>query len=504
MAERDSELADTPGLVRALRVLRERWWVVALCAIVSFGAAVAYVGRKPNQYTATASLQFTTNSLPSQVAGVGSGQSLDPEGEKNTNVQLVTTTPVALLVLRQLGLHETVDELLLQVKASNPQNDYIVDVTATNGDPNLAAGIANAFVRQYVVYSQHQNEQQLVKGQQLIEQKAATLPPGDTTDRTNLAGLAQKLLLLQAVASANARVATTTATPSSPSSPKRRTTAIAALIFGTLLGIGLAFLLNLLNSRVASVEEFEELYGLQALAGIPRLSRSAANSREREIELEPFRILQNSLSLLAPGHEVKTVLVTSAVPGEGKTTVALGLARAAALSGSEVILVEADLRRPSFSERLRVDPRAAGLAAVLFEGEDPVELLQSRLPGLPGVRVLPAGPVPSDATSKLRPYDLASAFRSLAVEANLIVIDSAPLLPVVDTRALLDELNLDAHLIVARAGVTKRDEIRGVRSLLDQRNLTNVGLVVNALSSGSAKYYYGADSPTPAATELVV
>ncbi len=372
MPERDSETTETPGLVRALQVLRERWLVIVLCALVSLVAAVAYVEHKPNQYTATSSLQFTTNSIPSQVAGVGSGQSLDPEGEKNTNVQLVTTTPVAALVIRALGLKTTPAELLGEVSASDPQSDYIVDIAVTHENPRLAAKIANSFAQQYVTYSQRQNEEQLIKGQQLIARRSAQLPPGDTADRANLNALSQKLLLLQAVATANARVANVASIPESPSSPNRKATAAVAVIFGLLLGIGLAFLFNLLTTRVKSWEEIEEMYGVRSLAGIPQRGR-ADTRREQDVELEPFRILHNGLSLLAPDGTVKTVLVTSAVSGEGKTTVAIGLANAAAQSGIDVVLVEADLRRPTFSQRLRVDSRAHGLVDALFNDEDPLE-----------------------------------------------------------------------------------------------------------------------------------
>jgi capsular exopolysaccharide synthesis family protein len=498
MPERDSETTETPGLVRALQVLRGRWVVIVLCVLVSLVVAVAYVEHKPNQYIATASLQFTTNSLPSQVAGVGSGQSLDPEGEKNTNVQLVTTTPVAESVIEALKLKTTPAELLGEVSASDPQNDYVVDIEVTNENPRVAARIANAFAQQYVVYSQRQNEEQLVKGQQLIARRAAQLPPGESTDRANLNALSQKLLLLQAVATANARVANVASVPQSPSSPNRKATAVVAVIFGLLLGVGLAFLLNLLNTRVRSWEEIEELYGARSLAGIPQ-RRRAGTAREREIELEPFRMLRNGLSLLAPDGAVRTVLVTSAVPGEGKTTVAIGLANAAAQAGADVVLVEADLRRPSFSQRLRVDGSAPGLVDALFEGEDPLELLQSPFPDLPRLQVLTAGRVPPDAPNRLRPYELTRAFEALRAHAALVVIDTAPLLPVVDTRILLDQLALDAQLVVARMGVTNREDIRNARSLLEDRGLRrSVGLVVNALPARLRNYYYGED---PAAAQ---
>jgi polysaccharide biosynthesis transport protein len=502
MTEPESDIEGAPGLTRALSILGERAWVIALCVVVTFGAAVAYSTHKPNVYTASASLEFTNNSLPAQVAGVGSGQSLDPEGEKSTNVQLVTTTPVATAVVKALKLSVTPGELLGQVSASDPQNDAIVDVAVADEDPARAAEIANAFAQQFVLYSQQQNEQQLIKGQQLIAERAARLPADDTVDRANLTTLAEKLLVLQAVATADARVVNTATPPGAPSSPNTKGTAIVAIIFGLLLGVGLAVLLHMLNRRVDSIEAFEQLYGIRALAGVPRLTRTPRTREEREADIEPFRMLQNSLSLVGPGRHVRKVLVTSAVPGEGKTTVAIGLARAAAQSGSSVVLVEGDLRRPSFAERLRVDGRAEGLGTALFDGVDPQSLYQLPFSDLPHLHVLAAGPVRAEAAARMRPFDLTRVFETIASDVDLVVIDSAPLLPVVDTRVLLDELNLDAYLVVGRAGFTKRDEIREARPLLERRQLhEQIGLVINGLPGSRGNYYYEDEQPPPPSRE---
>jgi polysaccharide biosynthesis transport protein len=511
MTEADTDFDATPGLARALAILRERTWVIAVCMAVTCAAAVAYSSHKPNEYTATSSLEFTTNSLPSQVAGVGSGQSLDPEGEKSTNVQLVTTTPVATLVTKSLGLQQAPSELLDKVTASDPQNDSIVNIAVTDESPVFASQVANAFASEFTVYSQQQNSQQLIKGQRLIAEKIAGLPADDTADRTNLTQLSQKLLLLQAVASPDARVVSVASPPGSPSSPHVKSTAIVAILFGFLLGVGIAVLLHVLNRRVDSIDAFEALYGIKALAGVPRVARTPRTREEREAELEPFRMLQNGLTLLSPGRHVGRVLVTSAIPGEGKTTVAIGLARAAAQSGSRVVLVEADLRRPSFAERLRIDGRADGLGAALFDGLDPEPLYQTPFPELPRLRALPAGPVRAEAATRMRPFDLTRVFEMMASDVDLIVIDSAPLLPVVDTRVLLDEMHIDAYLVVGRVGFTKREEIRAARPLLDRRQLkNNVGLVINGLPEQRGNYYYQDEQPTsksgpPAeARELVI
>ncbi len=479
-----------------------------ICACVCFGVALLYARHQTKMYTATAQLQFTANTLPSQVAGVQQTQSVDPEGDKATNVALVTTLPVASLVAKSLKLNISPSQLLEQVTASNPQNDYIVNVSATNTDPHFAANVANSFAQQYVVYSQQQNESQLIKGEQLIDKRYAELPANDNVNRANLRALYQKLLLTQAVQTANAHVVNTATPPSSPSSPKTKQLAAVALVLGLLVGVGFAFLLNLFDRRVRSWEEFEELYGMSTLASIPLVPRLVPRRPrapgELETAIEPFRILHNSLSVLRSPRRVKTVLVTSAIPGEGKTTVALGLARAAALSGQEVILVEADLRRPTLQQQLlqegsvrigqgslELSGESRGLTSVLLDGANPLDLLTTSMPGVERLKLLFGGPVNLAATNLMRSGRLAKAFDLLVSQADLVVIDSAPLLPVVDTQLLLDEVAIDACLIVARVGTTTREQARRARAIFDRRQLSNTGLVINGISEIADGSYYG-------------
>jgi polysaccharide biosynthesis transport protein len=265
-------------------------------------------------------------------------------------------------------------------------------------------------------------------------------------------------------------------------------------------------MLNLIDRRVKSWEEFEELYGVPALAAIPRLPERPRSAAELETSLEPFRILLNGLLLLPHTRPITTVLVTSAVAAEGKTSVALGLARAAASSERHVILVEADLRRPSLESRLDLERSPVGLTSALYGEENPLELLRAPIPVLGSFfRVLSSGPTPLNATNLMNSERLVEIFDTLASHADLVVIDSAPLLPVADTRVLLDGIDLDACLLVARAGVTTRDHVRRARLVVERLRLKSVGLVVNTLAEVVGGYgSYGIDesdlgSPPPVA-----
>jgi capsular exopolysaccharide synthesis family protein len=188
-------------------------------------------------------------------------------------------------------------------------------------------------------------------------------------------------------------------------------------------------------------------------------------------------------------------MVTSAVPGEGKSTVAAGLARAAALAGQRVILVEADLRRPTFHEQFALGDDPRGLTTALVGGAAVRGLLRPALSGMRNLSVLPAGPLPPNSAELLRSAEMASVLRDLAEEADIVILDAPPLLPVADAQVLLDHPQVDACIVVARAFRSTRDEVRRSRAVLERHRLTSVGLVVNGVRQRDTSYahYYSAD-----------
>ena len=370
--------SETPGLINALRVLRERWFVVVIAIVVCVGVSAVLTLKATKQYTATAKLLFTQNQLLTEVGGTAPQPSADPQADQATNLLLVPTNEVATAVKQALRSPLSVSDLLGEVSTANDQTSNIVDVLATDPDPTQASAVANAFAEQYVTLSQRANLQQVLAGEQIIAQRLAALPatPANAATRANLEAAAQKLVVLQAVQTGNAQVVDRATPPTSPSSPNKKVNLIVALIFGVALGVGLAFLLNLLDRRLKDIDEFEDIYGTRALATIPQTRRRKSKVAD-PATIEQFQILRNGLSLLTARQVGRVVLVTSAVRGEGKTTVAVGLARAAASTGQQVILVEADFRRPSFRARLPMDNDPRGLSTALWEPVDPGSLFRT-------------------------------------------------------------------------------------------------------------------------------
>ena len=481
------------GLIRTITILRERWWVVLIAVVTCVGVSLVLTLRATKEYTATAKLLFGQNPLITEVGGTAPSPSTDPQADQATNLLLVTTGQAAAAVKQALRSPLSVSALLDKMSTSIDQSSNIVDVSATDPSPVRAAQIANAFAYQYVAYTQGVNVRQVLSGEQLLTQqlKALAPTPGNAATRSNLGAALQKLQAVAAVQTGNAQVVDNASVPTSPSSPNKKVNLIVALVFGLGLGVGLVFLLNLLDRRLKGVEDFENAYGMAALATIPWLQSGGPDVVD-PAAVEQFLILRGGLSVLTPGRDARVVLVTSAVSGEGKTTVAIGLARAAASSGQTVILVETDFKRPSFRARLGLGGDAMGLTNALVRGVDPGSLLRSPMPDLPNLLVMTSGPQPPNSTALLRSPQMGELLGQLAADADLVVLDAPPLLPVADAQALLDHPQVDAYLIVGRVNFTKRDEARVTRQRLDQRELAGVvGLAINGVHHVAGGSYYG-------------
>jgi capsular exopolysaccharide synthesis family protein len=249
-----------------------------------------------------------------------------------------------------------------------------------------------------------------------------------------------------------------------------------------------ALVVESMDKRIADVASFEREFRLRALAVVPQKA-FRRGPRSGSGDLEPFRILRTAVDFAQVTRPVRTVMVTSAVRGEGKTSVAIGLAQAIALSGRPVILVELDLRHPTLARAFRVSDREGVTSALL--GTDPNELLHSPQTELPNLELLAAGVLPPNPAELLEAPALDVMLRNLLQDGRkTLVIDAAPLLPVADAQILLNKPAVDASVVVARQGVTTRDHARRARLVLEGHNAAPIGLVVTG-HTGRDGYGYG-------------
>jgi succinoglycan biosynthesis transport protein ExoP len=286
--------------------------------------------------------------------------------------------------------------------------------------------------------------------------------------------------------------------PVSPTMRPRSTILIINALLGLIVGIIIAFVLDSLDTGLSSVAEIEAVSGLPSLALIPRIRRQTLEpgssmvarhlgilSQPKSQFAEAFRALRTSLLLSTAGHEPQIILLTSATPSEGKTTVSINLAAVLAQRDVRVLLIDADLRRPTVHHRFGLNGKV-GLTSVLT-GNVTVEQAVQRVPELPNLDILVCGPVPPFPTEMLGSQTMRSLLKQCKGIYTHIVIDSPPLLSVTDSVVLARDA--DAVVMIVRYGKSGKHAVRRARDLLLRSGAPVTGIALNAVDLNSPEYY---------------
>jgi polysaccharide biosynthesis transport protein len=502
------------SLEQVLGILRRRAGWIALCFVLVAAAAYGFSKHQTKKYTATASLVFNNNQLGQQVAGLPAVVSGNQQAQQNTNLKLVQLGDMAAKTAGLLGQGLTKEKVSAELSVSAQGESNIVNVAATATSPALAAGIANTYTEQFVTEQQNSNHAYYASALRLVNKQLAALSP---KERAGTAGLAlqdraQSLGVLAELRNGNVQVAQAATVPTSPSSPKvSRNTALGAVL-GLLLGIGIAFLLERFDRRIREPKDLEAVYGLPLLGVVPEsdaLARSARRKGESggaipPSEAEAFHLIRAHLRYFNVDKELRTLLVVSAAPGDGKTTVARHLASAAARMGARVLLLEADLRRPTLAQQLDISS-GPGISDVLIGAvlmNDALQLVALGQPlgeGSSGrtLDVLVAGaalpPNPGELIESRAMEVLLERVRSAY---DLVVIDTPPLTAVSDAFPLLGKV--DGVVIVGRVGRNRRDVAERLHQTLAGAGAPLLGVIANGFKATRGSYGYSYDySYTP-------
>lgn len=491
---------EEEGLQRYARTIRERWRVVVACVVIALAGAGLYVAIAPKVYQAGSQLLVTPVD-PSDPTTVGLGlisTSNDPGRDVATAASLITTVQVAQQVISTLHLNgETPRKLLTKVGAVPLANTSIVSITASASSPARAQAIANAFAQQTVALRTqrvHAIEDQTIAllRAEVSHQTPAQSAGGSESVASRLAGLEA----LRAQPDPTISVAALADRPTSQASPRKALSLAAGLFAGLVLGLAAAFVLQNLDPRLRREEQLRELFRLPILSRVPRESGVRGQGvllpeRVSSGTAEAYRTLRATLfGSEHPEGIAQSVLITGSSPSEGKSSTALNLANSLAQTGRQVILIEADLRRPSLAQSLRASMRF-GLIAVL-SGQVPVDEALVTVPDYPdNLRLLLVErPEPSAADRLGLPiaHDMLRQAKSLA---DYVVIDSPPLSQIVDALPLAQAV--DQVLIVARLGTSRIGALAELGELLLHNSVRPLGLVlVDVERSSRGGYYYSA------------
>jgi polysaccharide biosynthesis transport protein len=445
-----------------LEILRRRWLGVLIVVLTTLALASAITLAIPKQYTATMRLfiAVTGESLTdlSQASNFA-------EKQMASYAQVATSPRVLRPVIGQLGLRTTPKELAESLEATVPVGTVILEIAATDRDSTRAAQIANAV------------------GQELVKATAELSP--QRQDGTKA---------VQATPIAEAQV------PENASSPKVVQNLGLGLIAGLLLGLGVAVLRHVLDTKVRNESDVRALTDrpiLGVVAYDQEVSSHPVILRDQPLGApsEAIRRLRTNLQFIDIANRPKSIVISSSIPAEGKSTIAINLAVSLADSGSRVILVDADLRRPSIAEYLGIEG-SVGLTTVLIGRADVEDVVQPL--GGTNLDLLPAGQIPPNPSELLGSMAMADLLERLSASYDIVLLDSPPLLPVTDA-VVLSNLAGGA-LVVVGADRIHRPQLHEALESLETAGAHLFGLVMNKIARReAAAYAYGYGSEYPSA-----
>ncbi len=493
----------------ALRVARRRAWLVVFCVVLGAGAAFAYSKAKQKEYTSSAEVYFRNAQLDQEAAGLQVVNNLDPQSQTDTNLRLATLPLVAANTSSAVGHEVTPSQVAASVSVNQVGDTDLATVSATSASPRLAATLANAYASQVVANSQRTNSNYYAGAVQALNLQYKALTPAQQRglQGTDLLDRANSLQILGQLQSSDVRLEQPASIPSSPSSPKVARNTVLGGILGLLLGLGLAFLLNRVDQRIREPGDLEDVYGVPVVGIVPessafRIPQATKGSPIGVLppnEAEIFGLLRAHIRYFNVDRELRVVVVVSATPGDGKTTVARNLATATAMVGSRVLLIEADLRRPMVARNFGID-QEPGLSEVLVGAESLESAVQrvevaSKRDMHAGLDVLVAGGVlPPNPPQVIESQAMESVLQSARNTYDLVIIDTPPLALLPDAFPLVSRA--DGVLVVSRLGRNRMDVAKRLRETLASANAPVIGVVANGMKRSRGRlegYAYSYD-----------
>jgi capsular exopolysaccharide synthesis family protein len=482
----DSAAEPQPlDLRKYARIFWRRKWIF-LAVLVIVPVAVYFVSASSAKvYQSSVLIELQPTSVDSAQGAAQGGPSAQFIA---IAARLIETTGVAQAAAQQLsGPRASPSALLDAINVSTDPNTGFITISGRAGSPARAADIANAFGAAINSIRAQQAVGQLSESISGLQAQINALPANAIGPRNQLITQMERLRAERAAQGANAQVIEPATPSSSPVSPHPRRNALLGLLVAALLGLGLVAIVESLDRRVRRAEDVEELLGLPLLSSVPRSAFNGTFDRPKTIEA--FRSLRANLTFFNVDRDVRSIAVASGHKGEGKTLVTLGLSRAYAHAGSDVVLVDADLRRPTVASRtgLAAEP---GLSDVLTGKAELVDALYedestSRFSG--SLRVLPAGEVPPNPAELLASQRMHRLIEELSTLCDIVLIDTSPLLAVSDALPLIESVS--GTLLVARVGVVRRDELQRLGRILAAARSHPLGTVITGLTERESNTY---------------
>jgi capsular exopolysaccharide synthesis family protein len=499
-----------PSAVEYLRIIqRRKWWLIASTLLVTL-AALGFSYSETKAYSATASILIEP--VPTTASLTGSAPATLGVTDVATQEQVLGASQIRSAVKAAIGISGT-------ISVGTVSGTNIITVTATEPTARESSRVANAYARAFIAYRAQQAVSSIDKATgQLqarltgletlaasIERQLSSLSSTSPTAQALQAELQAALsdegvvqgqleaLNLGASTASGAAIVTSAKTPTAPSKPKTTRNVGLGLAAGILLGLAACVLVDNMDDSIRTKDELQELLGVPVLGLIPRVPdwkspdqpMLVSSTRPQSPAAEAYRSLRTALQFVLLDKRVKTVLISSPLPGDGKTATTANLGVAMARAGQQVLVVSGDLRRPRLGAFLGCD-EGLGLASIALGGTDLSEAVRP-VPGVRGLWFLGTGPISPEPSEFLSSRRVSEIIASAADRYDLVLVDCAPLLPVADALAAVRWS--DGMLVVAQASSTRRRDLRRSRELLDTADANIIGTVFNNVGENAMGYY---------------
>lgn len=438
-----------------LVILRKRWVSILVLTVLAVGAAIGASLLTTPTYAATTQVYVSVQG-GSTTSDMLQGANFTRQ-QVTSYAQLVTSPLVLTPVIDKTGLDMRAETLAARVTADSPLNTSLIDISVTDTNPAIAAALANAIAAKFT---------------DVIADLETPASGGPSTVKVSI--------VRDAVASEK------------PTSPNLKLNVALGLLVGLALGVGVAVLRAVLDTRVRDESDVAKVTATSVIGSIgydedapkhPLIVQTSPHSHRSEA----FRRLRTNLQFLDIADRPQSIVVTSSLPGEGKSTTTINLAITLADAGSHVALIDADLRRPSVAKYMGLEG-GVGLTTVLIGRAAVEDVIQPWGNGY--LHILPSGQIPPNPSELLGSQAMAALLDKLTHTYDIVLLDTSPLLPVTDA-AILSKLTGGALLVVS-ADLLHRNQLAESIGALETVDARILGIVVNRLArkQGDDYAYY--------------
>ena len=535
----EGQQSSTLDLRHYVQAVWRRKWLILQFVIVIPAIVLVVSLRQTKVYDATARVMVESqSSTVNAVAGQNLGDRPPDDRTVATLAGFVATPEIAQKVIAQLSLTTAPRELIKHVTSTPDTNANVVMITASDHSAARAAAIANAFSQQFVTWRQTSQQSALEAALTILNAQMAQVKQGSSAYLA-MADKRSQLAVLKALTTGGVELGEAAQVPLSPASPKPVRNTLMAIVAALILGIGVAFLREALDVKIHTLEQLQEITQLPVIGTIAQLPKSYHQSDKlvtlddpRSPAAESYRFLRTNVGFMNFNHDVKSILVTSPLPSQGKSTTIANLAVVMLRGGLKVATVEGDLRRPALHRFFHVN-NARGLTSVIAgqatvaeashmltfrdigasvtssergdgtleaagAGSDALNVIERvvtnpRSEGTAArdglqLQLLTSGPLPPNPGELVTSQQLADIIEGLKQTNDYVLVDAPPLFAVGDAAALAGRV--DGVLVIINLESTTRDMIRQVEEFYARIPARKMGLVVTGVTGGERSRSY--------------